>query len=93
MSAPVVIVDDVGMWKARAAVAGIAFGSGLLAMAAMGWHYDGRLEAMHKAHKDEIASMRRANTREKNIVRNEVRDELRALRDQFSSNASCRSGK
>lgn len=93
MNLPVVVKTDVGMWKARVAVASIAFGSGMVAMALMGWHYDGRLEAMHKAHRQEIASMKRLHTIEKKQVRAEVTDELKALRQDISRVQSCRSDK
>ena len=63
-------------WKASAAIAGLALGAGLLSMALAGWYYDTKLEAVQKAHRQEIKAMESRHTREKRALKKEIIDPL-----------------
>ena len=63
-------------WKASAAIAGLALGAGLLSMALAGWYYDTKLEAVQKAHRQEIKAMESRHTRDKKSTHGEVIERL-----------------
>ena len=42
----------------------IAFSAGLISMAMVNAHYDGKMQAVRKAHMDEVSALRRAHKKE-----------------------------
>lgn len=65
-----------GRGRAWVALAALAFGCGLVVMAFMSIHYDGRLEAVQKAHEREITTLKRGHRTEKNQTKSEISDRL-----------------
>lgn len=58
------------------AIAAIGFGAAFLTLAAVGWHYERRLEAQQDAHNASVAAAERRHTREKNEIKKEVVERL-----------------
>lgn len=62
------------------AITAIAFGAGLITMAAISVFHTQQMTAVYKAHRGEIAAQERRHTREKKQMHREIIDRLEKLR-------------
>lgn len=58
------------------AICAIGFGAAFLTLAAVGWHYEGRLEAQQKAHNVAVTVAERRHTRDQNTLKRDVVERL-----------------
>lgn len=64
------------------AIAAIAFGAGLMTMAAISAFYSTRLATVHDAHRAEITAQERRHTREKTKLHKQIIDKLDEIRNK-----------
>ena len=64
------------------AIAAIAFGAGLMTMAAISTFYSSRLAVVHDAHRAEITTQEKRHSREKTKMHKQIVDKLDEIRNK-----------